>query len=87
MPGTSKKYRRRDVDEVCSGCKLSKKGILMKCSRFLMIGHNKTICKTSEAEVAKNLMKVDEAKTAQARAVKAHLLRNKQNMRKKPTHV
>ncbi|KAL8115171.1 hypothetical protein AgCh_021848 [Apium graveolens] len=85
MPGRPKKHRRREAYEVGSGSKLSKKGIVMKCSRCLMIGHNKATCKTSEADVAENLRKADEAKKAQAEAAKAHSLRNKQNVRKKST--
>ncbi|XP_063946796.1 uncharacterized protein LOC135151676 [Daucus carota subsp. sativus] len=83
MPGRPKKHRRRETDEVGSGCKLSKKGIVMKCSRCLMIGHNKATCKTSEAEVVESHRKADEAKKAQAVAARAHSIRSKQNVRKK----
>ncbi|KAK1361480.1 hypothetical protein POM88_045954 [Heracleum sosnowskyi] len=52
MPGRPKKHRRREADEEGgSGTKLSKKGIVMKCSRCLLIGHNKATCKTPESEV------------------------------------
>ncbi|WOH05035.1 hypothetical protein DCAR_0624447 [Daucus carota subsp. sativus] len=78
-----KKHRRREADEEGGGTKLSKKGILMRCSRCLVIGHNRATCKTSEAEVLENQKKAAEAKKAQSVAAKAHSLRNKQNVRKK----
>ena len=84
MPGRPKKHRRREADEEGSGTRLSKKGIVMKCSRCLLIGHNKATCKTDESEVIKNHKKAAEAKKAQGEAAKAHSLRNKQNVRKKP---
>ena len=82
MPGRPKKHRRREADEVGSGCKLSKKGITMKCSRCLQIGHNRATCKTDEAEVQENHRKAVEAKKAQSEAAKAHSIRNKQDLRK-----
>lgn len=87
MPGRPKKHRRREDDEIGSGCKLSKKGITMKCSRCLMIGHNKSTCKTDEAEAIENHRKAEEAKKSQAEAAKAHSLRSKQNVRKKASQV
>ena len=82
MPGRPKKHKRREADEVGSGCKLSKKGITMKCSRCLQIGHNRATCKTDEAEVQENHRKAVEAKKAQSEAAKAHSIRNKQDLRK-----
>ncbi|KAK1390443.1 hypothetical protein POM88_018621 [Heracleum sosnowskyi] len=49
MPGRPKKHRRREADEVGAGCKMSKKGIIMTCSRCLRIGHNKATCKADES--------------------------------------
>lgn len=46
MLGRPKKHRRREDDEIRAGCKMSKKGIAMTCSRCLQIGHNKITCKT-----------------------------------------
>lgn len=82
MPGRPKKHRRRETDEEGSGTRLSKKGIIMKCSRCLLIGHNKATCKTDESQMIENHRKAAEAKKAQSEAVKAHSLRNKQNVRK-----
>lgn len=87
MPGRPKKHRRREADEEGSGTKLSKKGIVMKCSRCLIIGHNKSTCKTPAPEVEENRKKAEEAKRVQSEAAKAHALRNKQNIRKKTQHV
>ncbi|KAL8134694.1 hypothetical protein AgCh_009644 [Apium graveolens] len=44
-----------------------------------LMRHNKATCKTDEAEVQENHMKVVEARKAQSEAAKAHSLRNKQN--------
>lgn len=87
MPGRPKKHRRREADEVGSGCRLSKKGVAMTCSRCLVIGHNKATCKATEADVAENQRKAAEAKKAQSEAAKAHSLRNKCNVRKKSKQV
>ncbi|KAK1363713.1 hypothetical protein POM88_039274 [Heracleum sosnowskyi] len=87
MPGRPKKHRRREADEVGGGCRLSKKGVVMKCSRCLVIGHNKATCKATEAEAVENHRKADEARKAQAEAARAHSLRSKQNVRKKTTQT
>ncbi|KAK1380321.1 hypothetical protein POM88_027065 [Heracleum sosnowskyi] len=68
MPGRPKKHRRREADEVGGGCRLSKKGVVMKCSRCLVIGHNKATCKETEAEALENHRKAHEARKAQAQA-------------------
>ncbi|KAK1351864.1 hypothetical protein POM88_053869 [Heracleum sosnowskyi] len=55
----------------------------MKCSRCLVIGHNKATCKATEAEALENHRKADEARKAQDEAAREHSLRRKQNVRKK----
>ncbi|KAK1379143.1 hypothetical protein POM88_025887 [Heracleum sosnowskyi] len=87
MPGRPKKHRRREADEVGGGCRLSKKGVVMKCSRCLVIGHNKATYKATETEALENHRKANEAIKTQAEAARAHSLRSKQNVKKKTTQV
>jgi len=44
-PGRPKKLRRREVDEHVSHSKLSKKNLIMKCSRCKQLGHNIRSCR------------------------------------------
>ncbi|XP_074373472.1 uncharacterized protein LOC141713798 [Apium graveolens] len=51
MPGRPKKYRRREQGEDGACTKLSKKGVLMRCSQCMVAGHNKITCKASPEEI------------------------------------
>jgi len=44
-PGRPKKLRRREADEHVSHSKLSKKNLIMKCSRCKQMGHNIRSCR------------------------------------------
>jgi len=44
-PGKPKKLRRREADENVSHSKLSKKNMIMKCSKCKQIGHNIRSCR------------------------------------------
>lgn len=71
MPGRPKKHRRREQGEEGAGSKLSKKGVLMKCSQCLVVGHNKATCKATAEEIAEIQNAIAEAKKAQSEAARA----------------
>jgi len=48
-PGRPKKLRIREADEHVSHSKLSKKNLIMKCSRCKQMGHNIRSCKGNQA--------------------------------------
>lgn len=71
IPGRPKKHRRKEQGEEGAGEKLSKKGILMKCSACLTPGHNKATCIATPEEIEEKKRAVAEAKKAQSEAAKA----------------
>lgn len=79
MPGRPKKNRRREQGEDGAGGKLSKKGVEMRCSLCLTVGHNKATCKASAEEIEKNQTAAAETKKAHSEALKAQAALNVSN--------
>ncbi|KAK1393980.1 hypothetical protein POM88_013036 [Heracleum sosnowskyi] len=94
MPDIRKKHRRREQGEDGAGSKLSKKGVLMRCSQCLKAGDNKGTCKVTAEEITDIQKTAAEAKKAQSEASRAHATQNsytaegkKGNKSKKETYM